>query len=163
MLDADADNPLDHFLAQAWAVATLKAGDQSGYREACAAVLARNGPEPTVVWDEVNAASVLALGAGGLNDYRVAMAWFQRRLAAVPAPPPFYRHFFSSLLGGLLLRAGRVDEAIVRLNEGLAASKEPEIPNDSALLAMAHARKGEPAAARRWLDRLSGWRPDTER
>jgi predicted Zn-dependent protease len=153
--------PLDQLLAQAWAIACQKAGDQSRYREACAAVLARNGPEPTVVWDEVNAASVLALGAGGLDDYRVAMAWVERRLSAVPAPPPFYRHIFSSALGGLLLRAGRVGEAIGRLNEGLAASPEPELPTDWALLAIAHARKGDLATARRWLDRLRAWHPDS--
>jgi WD40 repeat protein/tetratricopeptide (TPR) repeat protein len=153
--------PLGQLLAQAWAIACLKAGDRSGYREACATVLARNGPEPTVVWDEINAASVLALGPRGLDDYRMAMAWFEKRLSAIPAPPPFYRHFFSSALAGLLLRAGRLDEAITRLNEGLAASKEPEIPNDWALLAMAHGRKGELAAARRWLDRLRAWRPES--
>ncbi len=152
--------PLDHMLAQAWAIACLKAGDRQGYRQASAGVLARNGPEPTVVWDELNAASVLTLGAGGQEEDRIAMAWFEKRLSGVPALPPFYRHFFSSMLGGLLLRAGRVDEAIARLNEGLAASKEPEIPNDWALLAIAHARKGEPAAAHRWLDRLRAWRPD---
>ncbi len=114
-----------------------------------------------MVWDEVNAASVLALGAGGLNDYRMAMAWFEKRLTAIPAPPPYYRHFFCSMLGGLDLLAGRVDDAIARLNEGLAASKEPEIPNDWALLAIARVHKGEPAAARRWLDRLRSWRPDS--
>jgi tetratricopeptide (TPR) repeat protein len=153
--------PLDHTLAQAWAIACRKASDRSGYREACEAVTARDGPDPTVIWDEVNAASVLALGAGGADDYRPAIVRFEKRLSAVPSPPPLYRHIFSSLLGGLLLRGGRVDEAIARLNQGLAASKEPELPTDWALLAIAHGRKGEAAAARRWLDRLPAWHPDS--
>ena len=52
-----------------------------------------------------------------------------------------------------MIRAGRVDEAIVRLNEGIAAGRE-DIPTDWAYLALAHARKGDVAEARRWLDRL---------
>jgi hypothetical protein len=78
---------------------------------------------------------------------------------AVPAPPPLYRHIFSNALGGLLLRAGRVDEAIVRLNEGITAAAV-EIPTDWAYLALAHARKGNLAEARRSLKRLRASRPD---
>jgi tetratricopeptide (TPR) repeat protein len=88
------------------------------------------------------------------------MTWFERRLSAVPAPPPLYQHFFSSALGGLLFRAGRVDDAIARLNEGLAASKQPGFPTDWALLSLAYFRKGEQAAAIRWLEQLRAWRPD---
>jgi hypothetical protein len=74
--------------------------------------------------------------------------------AYVLAPRPFYRHLHSNALGGLLLRAGRVDEAIVRLHEGIAAAREKEIPTDWMYLALAHARKGNLADARRWLDRI---------
>ncbi|OYV36536.1 MAG: hypothetical protein B7Z81_07270, partial [Acidocella sp. 20-61-6] len=42
----------------------------------------------------------------------------------------------------ILLRAGRIDEAIVRLNEGTAVVKEKEMPTDWAYLALAHARTG---------------------
>ncbi len=68
---------------------------------------------------------------------------------------------FSNALGGLLLRAGRIDEAIARVNEGIAAAKEVEIPTDWAYLALAHARKGSLAEARRWLERLRTSRPDS--
>ena len=76
--------PLSRELAQAWGIACLKAGDRAGYREACAAFLAGQGPDPTVVWNALAAASLFALGAEGLDDYRVPMGWFEKRLSAVP-------------------------------------------------------------------------------
>ena len=139
----------------------MKAGDRAAYREVCAADMARQGPDPTVVLDALSAASLLALGAEGLDDYRVPMGWCEKRLSAVPAPPPRYRHFYSNALGGLLLRAGRVDEAIVRLNEGITAA-EIDIPTDWAYLALAHAKKGDLAEARRSLERLRASRPDPQ-
>jgi hypothetical protein len=151
--------PLSRELAQAWVIACLKAGDRAGYREACAAFLARQGPDPTVVWNELSAASLFALGAEGLDDYRVPTGWLERRLSAVPAPRPQFRHIFASALGGLLLRAGRVDEVIIRLHEEITAG-EVEIPTDWAYLEMAHAKKGDLVEARRSLDRLRASPPD---
>ena len=63
--------PLSRELAQAWGIACLKAGDRAGYREACAADMACQGPDPTVVWNALSAASLFALAAEGLDDYRV--------------------------------------------------------------------------------------------
>jgi hypothetical protein len=134
-------------------IASLKAGDRAGYREACAAIVSHQGPDPTVVWNTLFAGSLFALGAEGLDDYRAPMGWFEKRLSADPAPHPMYWHLFASDLGGLLLRAGRLDEAIVRLNEGITAG-HMEMPSDWAYLALAHAKKGNRAEARRWLDRL---------
>jgi len=73
------------------------------------------------------------------------------------------KHFWPlhSLLGGLLLRAGRLDEAIVRINEGIATAKDVEIPTDWTYLALAHARKGKLAEARQLFERLRDWRPDS--
>jgi hypothetical protein len=88
--------PLSRELAQAWVIACLKAGDRAGYREACAAFLAGQGPDPTVVWNALAAASIFALGAEGLDDYRVAMGWCEKRLSAVPAPRALYLHLFAS-------------------------------------------------------------------
>ncbi len=153
--------PLSQGLVQAWGIACLNAGDRAGYREACAAFLARQGPDPTVVWNALTAASLFALGHKGLDDYRLPIGWFESRLRGTPAPPPVYRHLFSSVLGGLLLRAGRMDEAIARINEGIAAAKEVELPTDWAYLAIAHAHKGQYDEARRLLDRVRTWRPDS--
>ena len=148
--------PVSRVLAQAWGIACLKANDRAGYREACAAFLAREGPNPTVVWNALSLASLLALAPGAIEDQGVPDAWFEKRLSAVPAPPPLYRHLFSNALGGLLLRTGRLDDAIARLDEGMAVAKEVEGPGDWAYLALAHARGGRFADARKWLDRLRG-------
>ena len=105
----------------------------------------------------------MALGVQGLDEYRVPIAWFERRLADGAVPPPIYRpYYFPNALGGLLIRAGRIDEAITRLNEGTAAAKEAKFqddPTDWAYMALAHARKRNFAEARRWLDRLRTLRP----
>jgi len=155
--------PLSRELAQALGIACLKAGGRAGYREACAAVLAREWPDPIVAWDATHAGSLLALVVQGLDDYRVPIAWFERRLPDVPVPAPIYHpYYFPNALGGLLIRAGRIDEAIVRLTEGTAAAKEAKFedyPTDWAYLALAHARKGNLAEAGRWLDRLRTLRP----
>ena len=116
-----------------------------------------------MAWDATLAGSLLALGDQGLDDYRVPIAWFERRLADVPVPPPIYHPYdFPNALGAVLIRAGRIDEAITRLNEGTAAAKEAKFqdyPTDWAYLALAHALKGNSAEARRWLDRLRTFRP----
>ena len=57
--------PLSQGLAQAWGIACLKAGDRAGYREACEAFMACQGPDPTVVWNALTAASFFAMGAEG--------------------------------------------------------------------------------------------------
>ncbi len=142
-------------LSQAWSVACLKAGGRADYREASAAILNTHGPNPTVVWNSLSVATALNLGPGALDDYRVPIAWFEKRLDATPTLPPLYRHLFANALGGLLLRAGRIDDAITRLNEGMNATQEQEIPTDWAFLAIAHARKGDLAEARRWLQRIT--------
>jgi WD40 repeat protein/tetratricopeptide (TPR) repeat protein len=154
--------PVGHELAQAWVIACLQAGDRAGYREACAAFMARQGPDPAVVWNELTAASLTALGAEGTDDYRLPMGWFERRLSAVPAPTPAYRHYFLNALGGLLLRSGQIDESIARLDEGMAAAKEAELPSDWAYMALARAIKGDDAEARRWIRKLRAWHPDSQ-
>ena len=116
-------------------------------------MMAQEGPDPNV-WMALSEASLMGLAPGAIEDYRVPIAWFEKRLSVTPAPRPDFRYMFSNVLGGLLLRAGRIDEAIARLNEGIAAMKELEGPGDWAFLALAHTRKGNLAEARRYGDRL---------
>jgi hypothetical protein len=104
---------------------------------------------------------VFGLGPEGLDDYRVPIAWMENRLSAVPASRADLRHMFSNALGGLLLRAGRLDEAIVRVNAGIAALKDMQLPNDWTYLALAHARNRNMVEARNMLNRLRDWRPDS--
>jgi hypothetical protein len=101
------------------------------------------------------------MGAKGLDDYRVPIAWLERPLSSVPAPDPQVRHLILNPLGGLLLRADRLDDAIVRINEGVAAAKEVQIPTDWTYLALAYARKGQLAEARQMLERPPEWPPDS--
>jgi tetratricopeptide (TPR) repeat protein len=149
-----ATGPPNHHRAQAWCIACLKAGDRAGYREACLAFNARQGPVPTMYWNAFFAASLFSLGAEVPDDYRVLMQWFEERMTGIPKSRITWYHPFCTFLGGLLLRAGRVDEAIVRLNDGIAAAPGVELPVAWAYLAVAHASKGNRAEANRWLERL---------
>jgi WD40 repeat protein/tetratricopeptide (TPR) repeat protein len=151
--------PLSRELAHAWAIACLKARNQAGYREASAAFMASQGPDPTVTWNALSVASLLALAPEAIDDYRVPISWFVNRLSATPAPPNLYRDLFTNALGGLLLRAGRTDEAISRLNAAIDLTSEVELPSDWLYLGMAHARRRDRAEARRCLERLDASPP----
>jgi uncharacterized protein HemY len=60
-------------------------------------------------------------------------------------------------LGAVLYRAGRHEEAIRRLEEGLGARSGSGGPHVYAFLAMAHHKLGHRDEALRWLN-LDGWR-----
>jgi tetratricopeptide (TPR) repeat protein len=67
-------------------------------------------------------------------------------------------------LGAGLYRAGQIEEAIRRFEEGIQLRDGMGLPEDWAFLAMAHHRMGHHDEARRWLDRLREHRtrdPDT--
>ena len=135
--------PLSRELAQAWGIACLKAGDRAGYREACAAFMACQGPEPTVVWNALAAASLFALGAEGLDDYQVPIRLvrepaFRRARATTHLSAPF------SNASGRALAPRRPDRRGDRPPERGNGRREgkSELPTDWAYLALAHARKG---------------------
>jgi serine/threonine protein kinase/WD40 repeat protein/tetratricopeptide (TPR) repeat protein len=151
--------PVSRELAQAWSIACLKAEDRAGYREVCAAFVASAGPGMNVVWNALSEASLLALAPAATEDYRRPIAYFEAMLSSNPARPALYRHIFASALGGLLLRTGRVDDAISRVKEGIAAG-EIEVPSDWSYLALAYARKGIVDEARPCLERLRALRSD---
>ena len=60
-------------------------------------------------------------------------------------------------LGGALLRAGRYDEAIARLNESLKVRTNGETAGTWLFLALAHARRGDREQARRLYDQAGAW------
>jgi len=55
-----------------------------------AAFIARELPEPTIVWNALAEASLLALAPGAIEDDRVLIAHSENRLSAVRTPPPLY-------------------------------------------------------------------------
>ena len=72
------------------------------------------------------------------------------------------KHLALNTLGAALFRAGRFEDAIRRLEEGIKLRNGAETPQDWPFLAMAHHRLGHRDEARGWLDRLRDRRPSTK-
>ena len=87
-------------VVRAWAIACLKAGGRAGYPEACAAFLTCQGPNPTVVSNELERG--VALRPGGRGAERLSGA------GGMVREPPFRRSRASTVVPALVLeRAGR--------------------------------------------------------
>jgi tetratricopeptide (TPR) repeat protein len=72
------------------------------------------------------------------------------------------RHNALCTLGAALYRAGRFEDAIVRLEEGAGPRKEDSLPQARLFLAMAHHHLGHRDEARLWLDRLRDRQPSND-
>ena len=72
------------------------------------------------------------------------------------------KHNALNTLGGVLYRAGRLNDAIRRLEEGIRLRNGESLPVDWPFLSMAHHRLGHRGEARRWLDRLRDREPSTD-
>jgi predicted Zn-dependent protease len=84
-------------------------------------------------------------------DLTVPVQMAEAALAAYPADE---KRFALNTLGAALFRAGRIDEAIARLNESAKASGGAGVPQEWVFLAMAHHKKGNGEEARRWLEKV---------
>ncbi len=80
---------------------------------------------------------------------------------AVTGFPAERKHLALNTLGAALYRAGRFDDAIRRLEEGMRLRNAVDEPLDLPFLAMAHHRLGHHDEAHRLLDRLRNRQPDT--
>src|SRR5207253_3210707 len=60
-------------------------------------------------------------------------------------------------LAAVLYRAGRFEQAVRTLNQGIAMQKDGGTADDFVFLAMAHQRLGHRAEARRWLGLAVRW------
>ncbi|HWE37616.1 MAG TPA: protein kinase [Isosphaeraceae bacterium] len=133
------------------ALLRVRAGDLDGYRVACESLLRKAGPRPhpmvanAVAWDCV-------LGPGAVHDPEAPVKLAEQALAAFP---PDQAPAILNSLGAALHRAGRHDEAIRRLEEGIERGGGEGSPQDWAFLALARLAKGDRAAARPWIDRLA--------
>ena len=107
--------------------------------------------------NEVASACVLAPGLAVDPKAVVRLAE-----SAVNGIPVELRPAALNTLGAALYRAGRYEEAIRRLEEGIEARRRSEEPTDWPFLAMAHHRLGHRDEARRWLDRLRNRQQSTD-
>jgi Flp pilus assembly protein TadD len=136
---------------RAWhAKACLTAGDGAGYRRACGELLDRFGQTRDL--DVANGVAwACAVGPGAATNLGLAVRLAER---AVAAGPDDYARL--NTLGGVLLRAGRAEEAIARLRQALQKRKWDQ-PSDELLLALAYQRLGQADEARRWLAPATAW------
>ncbi len=149
------------------ALACLKVNDTAGYRSICTDVLQEaqeNAPARYVATFDALATTVLAPAA--VRDYAVPLALAERiagplgldqqARALPPANPQSgrQRHSYLGLLGAVLYRAGRYQDAVDRLQEGITAHGDGGELADWAFLTMAHCRLGQTAVAHRWLEKL---------
>jgi tetratricopeptide (TPR) repeat protein len=134
----------------------LALGDEAGLRQACSELLDRFGSSTShhiandVAWD-----CLLAPGAVANYAAPVRLAEF-----AVNDAPESEKPTFLNTLGAALYRAGRSQEAIRRLEEGIRKRGGESLPQDWVFLAMSHQQLGHDTEARRWLDRLRAFRPN---
>jgi WD40 repeat protein len=137
-------------------LALLEAGDRPAVQKACEAFLRRlpKAADPgTVLW----AASSCVLAPDAVADHEAPI-----RLAE-----SVIRSFNDRLIhvhGAALYRAGRFEEAIRSLEDGIRLRGTAGSPQDCVFLAMAHERLGHRDEAKRWLDRLaaSGPKPGSD-
>ncbi len=124
--------------------------DPDGSQHACSELLARYGtatnPETanTVAWTCV-------LGPDAIADREAPVRLAEAALAALP---PAEKPNVMNTLGAALYRAGRFEESIRWLEEGIRNRGGKSLPQDWAFLALAYHQLGHRAEALRWLDRF---------
>jgi Flp pilus assembly protein TadD len=133
----------------------LALGDKAGLRRACSELLDRFGNSTdsdtanNVAWYCVLAPDAVADGEAPV------------RLAelAVSGAPQAQESLFLNTLGAALYRAGRFQQAISRLEEGIRQRGGESSVQDWTFLALAHHRLGHDAEAHSWLERIRTYRP----
>jgi len=149
----------DDFMLRRYLGATLLAsGDRACWRRSNTALLDRFGGTINT-WEADQVAWACALGPEATADPEVPV-----RLAesAVKGGPEFNKAKFLHTLGAALYRAGRFDEAIRRLEEGIRLRGGVSVPREWAFLAMTHHGLGHRDDARQWLERLREHQPSAD-
>jgi Flp pilus assembly protein TadD len=151
--------PDDPVLRRHLGVALLMSGDRAGWRSS---IPASPGVRPggTINWRAGNEfAWACATGPGATADPEVPVRVAE---AAVRDCPESSRATVLNTLGAALYRAGRFDESIRRMQEGIERRGGTSVPDDWPFLAMAHHRLQHHVEARRWLERLQSHQPSTD-
>ncbi len=142
----------DNMQIHSWAaLARLQLGDLAGYRSTCAAAIERAGkvaPPLTNLW----LVWTCAVGPDAVSDWDVPLSRAQQLIDSAPPHADYL-----TVLGALLYRAGRFDEATKRLTEANAAFAKTKTATMSPaygqfFLAMAQHRLNHPQEARRALE-----------
>jgi WD40 repeat protein/tRNA A-37 threonylcarbamoyl transferase component Bud32/tetratricopeptide (TPR) repeat protein len=134
----------------------VEMGDLPGYRSAAGKLVSQfsKTSDPNSL---NNAAWFCTYAPDAVADLAVPVQMAEKALAGYP---PAQKRFALNTLGAALYRAGRIDEAIARLDESVKASGGVGVPQDWAFLAMAHHKKGNDDEARRCLEKLRSHKPD---
>jgi WD40 repeat protein/tetratricopeptide (TPR) repeat protein len=141
---------------QVQVLSLLESGDLPGYRSAAGKLLSQYSKTSNP--KSLNGAAWFCTYApDAVADLAVPVQMAEKALAGYP--PALKRNALNTL-GAALYRAGRIDEAIARLDESVKASGGLGVPEDWAFLAMAHHKKGNDDEARRWLEKLRSHKPD---
>jgi WD40 repeat protein/tetratricopeptide (TPR) repeat protein len=138
-----------------YALVSLQTGERAVYRQICTRLVKEAGQTTRV--EVANAVAwICAVGPGPVRDYGRSIALAEYAVSKVP---PDRRHGVLNTLGAVLYRAGRYQEAVQRLTEGMAADKSEGLVQDWLFLAMAHHRLGQQAEARRWWAKVLEHKP----
>jgi len=129
----------------------MAAGERDPLRRARADLLDRFGR--TGVPDVANNAARYCLLASGANDHRELLVRLTE-FAVNVAPDASSKREYLSTFGAALYRAGRFEDAILQLEEGIQLKGGTGGPEDWVFLAMAHHRLGHRDLARRYLESL---------
>ncbi|HZZ79005.1 MAG TPA: protein kinase [Gemmataceae bacterium] len=144
---ASAGGAMSYQVRTHHALAAVKQGDLRGYRRTCARAIADLGPNPSA--PDANAVAWLCVfGPDAVEEIASAVDLAEKSLAK---SPPEARADVLNTLGCILYRAGRHEDAIQRLNEGIKTREGNGTPIDFLFLAMAHHRLGKTDAARRYF------------
>ncbi len=154
--------PEQHSIRHRQILSLLVAGNRAGLRRAVSDLLdlfgrtTDPGTAQDVAWycvlvpgDVVDHEVMIRLAELASPGYYAAQARFRGSIAFLP-----------NTLGAALYRAGRLEDSIRQLEEGIHLRKGTADPADWAYLAMAHFRAGHRVEAHRWLDRLRNYQPN---
>src|SRR5262249_32485893 len=139
-------------------VSLVAMGDLPGYRSAAEKL--------TSNWDRLpdlllgNRAWLCTFAPDAVTDLTVPVQMAEKLFAA-EKPAERQKSSVLILLGMTLYRAGRIDEAIDRLEmyEKSFGKESPPNPQLWNYLAMAHQKKGNTDEARRWLEKARSHKP----
>ena len=128
-------------------------GCNDDYRKTCSEMLQRFSQTEKAV-DAWHVASACALAPDTARDWATAIALADKALQSDSTSDETL-----SVLGGSLYRAGRFDEAFMRLSEAAALIQEPSPASELSpaypwfFLAMAQHSRGNSEEAKQWLDK----------